>query len=146
MAKRRRPDPFDEGSLRVIYERFFRRIVEVYCPPDKTHHEFMEDLFDVDHRRIDRYLARRTFDLPGLLVVTGNVRYQGLGYRTVTLGTSVLVRTDSLNPAEVQVDFLGGQGHKEHVYSLTKEQWAQVSRFLVLEESNDADYRKAASS
>lgn len=126
MPRRKRNDPFDEGYLRVIYERFFKRIVDVHCPADKTQLEFLEDLFDIDHRHLENWTAKRPFIMPGLLCVSGNIKFQGMGYRKVVKGASIISRRDDLLPAEIQVDFFGGQGGAEQVYSLTKEEWEFV--------------------
>lgn len=130
MPRRKRSDPFDEGYLRVIYERFFKRIVDVHCPHDKTHREFLEDLFDIDNRHIENWEVKRSFVMPGLLCVSGNIKIQGIGYRKVSKGASMISRRDDLFPNEIQVDFFGGQGGAEHVYSLNREEWEFVKFHL----------------
>ena len=132
MARPLKTDPFEEGSLKEIYEKFFHNMVSTHCPVDKSHKEFLEDIFDIDHRHIKLWLTKRPFNMPGLYCQTGNIKIQGIGWRKVGVGASLLSRFDDRNPKEIQVSFFGGHGSQELVYSLTEEEWSWVQFHLDL--------------
>lgn len=127
---RKRLDPFEEGHLRTIYNGFFHKILCRYCPDEIPHKKFLEDLFDIDNRILKNWRVKRQFSMPGLLCASANVKIQGIGYRSVSQGISVISREDLRNPDEIQVDFNIGQGKKEHVYSLNESEWGWVKLHL----------------
>lgn len=137
MPRRRRTDPFNEGSLLIIYERFFKPLIDSFCGVERTAREFMEDLFDIDHRTLSRWQVKKAFNMPGLLVVTGNVKQQGLGWRRLSKGTIMVVREDSRSPDEIQLDFIGGKDNAEWVYSLSLSEWNWVKLHLTSMEEHD---------
>jgi len=117
---------FHQGSIKQIYELFFQPLVKRYRVPGKSLKEFLEDLFNVDYRNIDRYKVKNTFEIPGLLYTAGWAKTQGLGYRTVKKGSLIFVRTDSREPNAIDVEFYGGVGEKEHVYCLNQYQFNSI--------------------
>lgn len=116
----------DEGHIREIYDTFFRKLVMRYCPEDKSVREFLEDLFNVDHRNITIWKSKRGFRMPGLHYLTGNVKVQGIGFRDVTPNSLLWVREDTKNPGYYDVEFMGGQGGGEQVYQLTASEWLSI--------------------
>jgi hypothetical protein len=130
MARKPRPDPFSEGCIRDIYKHFFGPLI-FYKPPLLTIQDWLNYLFDASNRDIVRYVATKDFKMPGLLFTSGSVKVQGLGYRPVTKGDELWVRTDARNPNQIDVEYLGGVGSAEQVFSLNSSEWNWTREFVV---------------
>lgn len=131
MPRRKRPNPFSEGDLQVIYEKFFKKIVEEFCPEDRSHKEFLEDLFDVDHTIIKKWKVKQSFVMPGLFHAAANVKIQGIGYRKVARYGVLISRENDRFPDVVTVDFLSRLDGTELVYSLNASEWGKIRLNLV---------------
>lgn len=127
-----RPDPLSEGSLKAIYTGFFEKLRE-YKPHTMTLYDWMEHLFDTKNREIHRYRAKEPFKMPGLLLLAPNYPVQGLGYREVPQNAEVWVRTDERD-VNVELEWLGGQGKKDQVFRLSRQEWRDVQPKLKLTE------------
>lgn len=132
MARKPRPDPITQGSYREIYEKFFGPLIQ-YKPPHYSIKDWLEELFHFRHRDIVRYVAKRSFTLPGLYYLAPLMPVQGIGFRSVKEGDELFVRTDARTPDVVDVEFHGGQGGKEQVFRLTASEWGWTK--LRLEEA-----------
>lgn len=130
IPKRFRKAPWREGSITEIYRIFFRPIIKNHCPDSLTPHEFLEEMFDVDHRDIVRYRAKRNFKMPGLFYVSGNQKVQGIGFRQVKQHAILWLRTDSKNPDFVDIEFMGGVGEMDQVFSLTSSEFNSIAPFI----------------
>lgn len=125
--------PWNEGSLAKIYDLFFRPLVARYCQDQDNPKKFIEDLFDVDYRIIRTFVANKSFKMPGLYYLTGQQKVQGLGYRQVGAEDLLWVREDRRQPehlATVDVEFMGGVGSKDQVFSLSPSEWNSIRAFL----------------
>lgn len=122
MARKLRPDPFAEGSLKDIYQLFFGRLI-FYKPESLTIKEWMDELFDIKHREISRFIVARPFQMPGLLYETANNKIQGIGYREVPAGAELWVRHDAKNPDQYDVEWVSPHGIGDQVFCLDPFQW-----------------------
>jgi hypothetical protein len=129
VAKQPRPDPIEEGSLKLIYKWFIGPLI-IYKPASHSIKEWLEELFDIKHRDITRYVVMKPFHMPGLYCETAATKIQGVGYRTVKKDEVLWVRTDGRRPNVIDVEWLGGQGRKDQVFSLSADQWRWVKRHL----------------
>lgn len=116
---------------------FLEKIATLFIKPLLKHkpdrmetHTFLESLFHVDTRSINRYLAIRDVVVPGLFINTPLSPEQGRGYRHISAGKEVFVRKDTTTPEKIDIQFLGGVGKKDQVFQLTSEEWRSVRRFL----------------
>jgi hypothetical protein len=125
MEDKKRPDPITEGSLRQIYDWFLGKLIQ-YKPDTMPLADWMEYLFDIKNRDITRYITKNSFRMPGLLCATPHVKIQGIGYRDVPKGAVIYVRKDARAPDSVDVEWLGGQGKADRVFSLSASEWAWV--------------------
>lgn len=145
--KKQRPDPFAEGSIASIYRWFFgplirykslhaenlaayngRTDVEIQEP---TINEWMEYLFHTKFREVGQYVARRAFEMPGLLVINSVTKIQGIGYRKVRAGQEMWVRTDERTPEQVEVEIMAGKGKADQVFELSSQQWNAIRSYLI---------------
>lgn len=124
MAKQKvpRPEPITEGCLADIYRLFFGPLIR-YKPQTKTIQEWMEYLFDASNREIVAHIATRPFQIRGLYNVAPLIKIQGIGYRDVKEGDMVWVRRDARNPDCIELEFLGGQGRKDQLFTLNENEW-----------------------
>lgn len=132
---RTKRQPWREGSIQEIYDTFFRPLVARYCTDSDNPKKFIEDLFDVDNRIIRSFTAISSFNMPGLLYVTGQQKVQGLGYRAVPIDTLMWVREDRRQPshsATVDVEFMGGIGNKDQVFNLSASEWNTIQPHLMI--------------
>lgn len=129
MARKPRPDPYSQGSLKIIYEHFFGPLIR-YKPQDYSIRDWMDVLFDLKNRDVVRYTAKKAFMMPGHFYAAPLMKVQGLGSRDVKPGTELYVRKDAHNPDVIDVEFQGGQGGANQVFALTAPEWGRVQRYL----------------
>ena len=71
-----RRDPYQEGVLKVIWERILRHLVE-QKPDQYSLVNWLEMQFGVNDRVITRYLANDDFEMPGLAWLAVHVKSSG---------------------------------------------------------------------
>lgn len=125
MKLRRRKKPFSQGSISQIYELFFKPLVQFYKPASKSLYEFLEELFDVQHRYITRYRVKVPFRVTGQLYVAGWAKVQGLGDRNVPQDALIWVREDLREPAYVDVEVVA-QGRDDQVFQVERMEWERL--------------------
>jgi hypothetical protein len=124
--------PYEEGDIRIIYEKFFGKLI--FAKPD-THSikEWLNEMFHTAERTVDQYRAREDFELPGLLYIkVPHLKIQGKGYRSVPKGARLYVRTDSTNPRSVDIEYHAGPGQygTEQVFCVPRSDWSFIQQFL----------------
>lgn len=124
---RKKRNPWAEGSIAQIYEMFFKPIMLNHCPEEQNPKDFLEDLFNTDHRTITVWRAEKAFRMPGLLYTTPLFKTQGVGWRQVKRGDTLYIREDSRTPDDIDVEFFAGQGEKDQVFCLTAIERIQIS-------------------
>lgn len=125
----RKKRTFTEGFIQRIYNLFFKPLVINYKPEDLSVVTFLENLFDVDYRSINRFKSRRSFKIPGLLYVAGATKVQGTGYRNVKKDSLLIVR-ENTRTSTFDVEFHGAQGKAEQVFHLDNSQWNSIATHL----------------
>lgn len=122
MTVRRRKRPFTQGYIKKIYELFFQPLVRVYKQPGEGLHEFLDMLFDVQHRYITRYRVKQPFQIEGPLYVAGWAKVQGIGKRKIPKGSVVWVREDLREPDYVDVEIVT-RGREDQVFYVERLHW-----------------------
>lgn len=125
MARRKRPRPMDEGSLREIHRLFIQPLLDKK-PERMTEDEWLNHIFHHHTSDIVQYVALKPFKLEGLFLAAPLMPVQGLGYRQVKRGQTLMVKHDHKNPDGVLVEYFGGQGGADQVFQLTASQWEWV--------------------
>lgn len=125
MSKKKRPDPFSEGSMAIIYEMFIKPLMS-YKPENMSFREWLDDVY-FNYKTVDitQYQVRVPFKMPGLFYLRSLLKIQGYGYRDVQEGTILMVRKDSTKDT-YDVEFFGGPGGQEQVFELTESEWGLV--------------------
>lgn len=126
--KRISPKPFKEGYLKEIYELFFLPLIKLR-PRYIGVREWLEMIFNVETRTIDRYETLTTFSVPGDLLAAPNIPIPGIGYRMVKAGTVVWIRHDTTNPNVYDFE-AEGSGRKHQVFRLTEDHWNSIKNNL----------------
>lgn len=121
--KKQKPHPLTEGCLATIYKRFLAPLVR-YKHPDMDLHSFWEHLFHAEERQIQRFRVDRPFKMPGLFYTAPTIKVQGIGERNVKEGDVLFVRTDSLTPNQIDVEWL--KPGQDYVYELTSSEWGLI--------------------
>ena len=119
-----------QGSLKQIFDFFFKKLLIRYRRENQSAQEYLEDLFDVDNRNISMWQARRQFKMPGLYYIAGNIKVQGIGYRQVEKETILWLREDNRNKNYLDIEFLGGVGKESHVFCITSSEWNKIKPSL----------------
>jgi len=132
MITRRRKKPFNQGSIKRIYELFFQPLVRHYRSDNQSISSFLEDIFDVQHRYINIYKVKKSFNITGPLYVAGWSKVQGLGYRKVKAGDMIWVREDLREPANVDIEVSSGQGSATQVFYVPRIDWEAFKLNTVL--------------
>lgn len=81
-------------------------------------------LFNAGSRHIYVFKAKKTFDLPGLYYLAGNVKVQGVGPRHVKRGEYLFVRVDATDPNHIDVEH--SIRNEEHVFALNSSEWGWI--------------------
>lgn len=121
LPRRAEKDPI----LRTIWDLFIAPLAR-NAPVQEDTKRFLDRVFCVDTRDIQSYKARRSFSMPGLKVEAPHIKIQGIGYRGVSEGKILTVRTDSTMPDCVDVEYLAGQGSALQWYQLTYLEWEKI--------------------
>lgn len=125
MARKPRPEPMDQGSMKEIFRLFFAPLM-AYKPNAMESREWMEYLFHLRDRDITRYEVKRNFIMPGLLLAAPLTAIQGIGYRRIKAGTEMYVREDISMPDVVHVEVQAGHGSPIQVFQLTRSEFEWV--------------------
>jgi hypothetical protein len=138
MAKKPRPDPYEQGSLKLIYKWFIGPLI-IYKPASYSIKEWLEEIFDLKNREIVRYVAKQTFTLPGLYYASAAHKIQGIGERRIRMGDVLWVRFDARNPGFVDVERTKKNDLEEDVFNLTIDEWKWTERHLEVKERDSAN-------
>lgn len=117
-----KPPAIAQGSIARIWKLFIAPLVR-YKHRDQSLDNFLNRLFHSDERPIVRYVVKQKFKMPGLLALAPTVKIQGIGNRDVPVGATLWVRTE---PTEMTVEWHGGPGRREQIFSLDTTQWGWV--------------------
>jgi len=132
-------EPWTEGCVAELYRLFVQPLLK-YKPATDTIKEWQEKLFHTEHRSVTQYLVCKPFKMPGLLRVAANKPVQGVGYRGVSIGDTIYVRTDAEYPDVIDVEILAGQGRKEHVYLLSLSELNSIMACLIATDDSDKEF------
>jgi hypothetical protein len=125
---KRKQAPIEQGVLKRIYNLFLLPLI-YYKPEDVKIKDWYEDLFHLKSRDITQYVARKPFKMPGLYYEAPLRPVQGVGYRYVQKGQTVLVRKD-IRDKTWDVEFFGGPGSKDQVFQLSESEWNSIAASL----------------
>jgi hypothetical protein len=119
----------NEGSLKKIKDLFIKPLSK-WRPEDMSMKEWLETLFHVRSREINKYKARKPFSMLGLYLAAAAKPIQGVGFRRVKEGMEMFVRTDDMTPNAIYIEINNGHGGKDTVFLLTQEEWNVTKNFL----------------
>lgn len=124
------PHPLTEGHIGLIFQKFIQPLTR-YKPEGMDLKHWWDWLFHVEERTITRYLVTKGFQMPGLLCPAPLMKVQGIGFRRVKAGDTLWVRTDSVVPDQVDIEWHGAG--RQQIFCLNSTEWGAVK--LNLEEA-----------
>jgi hypothetical protein len=123
-----RADPYAEGSINRIWEKFFAPLL-LFRPDSILLQDFFQKtLFHLPDRTIEKFRARHDFKLPGLLYKAAYVKIQGIGNRQLRKSDVVIVSKD-VTEKFYKVELVR-KGLPEEVYHLSESQWNAIAAKL----------------
>lgn len=97
-----------------------------------TYKEWLELIFNVSTRTIDRYVTTAPIHLDGYIRTKYGHVSATTGFRKVPVGTEVWVRIDTTMPDRVDVEACLGVGKRSHMYTMTMNQYWDIAAHLKL--------------
>ena len=118
-----------QGSSKDIAKWFLKPLLH-YRPDYMSIRDWLDYLFGTEHRHITTYIADRPFEIKGVALTKYGVRASNFGYRKVSKGSELFVRTDARTPNRIDVEVLIGIGKRSRVFELSQLQWERMKVYL----------------
>ena len=135
-SKKRRWRPAKQGAVPKLVEYIFTPLIKLR-PDGMDIKTWLEYLFHIDERTIDKYISNEYFKMPGMCRLPGGSVVQGIGYRDIKPGDVMFVRIDTTMPDRIDIEAGLGPGRGTYNYQLDELEWLRISRFMKrLDDSN----------
>lgn len=102
-------------------------------PDNVSMKDWLDYLFCVSTRFIDRFVVNTDFKMPGAYYAAANVPIPGMGFTKVKKGDILWIRYDTTVPDRFDIELIGTKGRwqlKDQVFRLTDLDWIKIKQFI----------------
>lgn len=116
-------------NMQLIGKLFILPLLK-HCPDGMPRGRFLESIFHVDTRHIQKYVVHREFDLDDIKRKYSSRYVKGLPQIKLNLGEIVYIRFDSTKPKSIELSAFKGRGGEERIYSLDLKTYKKLKLYI----------------
>lgn len=127
--RRLNKDPLAAGEAKDIAKLFIWPFVAQYKPEGTSIENFLDELFQTNYRKIERYRCLEKFVMPGRIAIDSHIDSTIKVRRIVRSEQVMWIRTDSKMPNRIDIELVY-RDNRSTVFKLDQAQYSTILGFV----------------